>query len=90
MYATPSPDNSFEKYDEMRLHMAQLLSSHITDFDFPSRIAIRLDDAGIRRVKDLVQLKREDLIKINRLGEKTVNEIERILNRFDLSLGMII
>ena len=64
------------------------MSSSIVDFDIPMRIAIPLDNAGISRIKDLVVLTREDLLKINRLGEKAVCEIERILNEFDLSLGM--
>lgn len=88
MYVRPTPDNSFDKYDEMRLHMEQLLSAHIIEVDMPMRIAIPLDDAGISRLRDLVRLTREDLFKINRLGAKSVDEIERILERLDLSLGM--
>lgn len=68
--------------------MEQLLSSHITEFDIPMRIAIPLDDVGIRRLKDLVCLTRDDLLKINRVGEKSADELERILDRFGLSLGM--
>jgi len=90
MYRTPTLDTSFDKYDEMRLHMEQLLSSSITDFDIPMRIAIPLDGAGVRRLKDLVCLTRNDLLKVNRLGEKAANEVERILERFGLSLGMTI
>ena len=71
----------------MRLHMEQLLSSSITEFDIPMRIAIPLDNAGIRRLKDLVRLTREDLLKINRLGVKAADEIENTLSRFGLSLG---
>ncbi len=88
MYVTPSTDNSFDKYDEPRLHMEQLMSSSIIDFDIPMRIAIPLDDAGIRRLKDLVSLTRPELMKINRIGERAVSEIENILSRFDLYLGM--
>lgn len=88
MYAEPILEKSFDKYDEIRLHMEQLLSSSISDFDIPMRIAIPLDNVGIRRLKDLVRLTRDDLFKINRLGEKAVNEIEMILDRFSLSLGM--
>ena len=79
-------DNSFDKYDEMRLHMAQLLSASIIEFDIPMRIAIPLDNAGIRRLKDLVCLTREELLKINRIGEKAASEIESILHRFGLGL----
>lgn len=88
MYERPTPDNSFDKYDEVRLHMEQLLSAHIIEVDMPMRIAIPLDDAGISRLRDLVRLTREDLFKINRLGAKSVDEIERILERLGLSLGM--
>lgn len=87
MYTTITPDTSFDQYDEMRLHMEQLLSSSITVFDIPMRIAIPLDNAGIRRLKDLVRLTREDLLKINRLGVKAADEIENTLSRFGLSLG---
>ena len=88
MYAYPSEDNSFDKYDEMRLHMEQLLSSSILDFEIPMRIAIPLEGVGVKRLKELVVLKREDILKVNRLGEKAADEIERILDRFGLSLGM--
>lgn len=81
-------DNSFDKYDEMRLHMAQLLSASIVEFDMPMRIAIPLDNAGIRRLRDLVCLTREELLKINRIGEKAASEIESILHRLGLGLKM--
>ena len=68
--------------------MEQLLSASITDIDIPMRLVIPLDDAGIRRLKDLVQLTRDDLLKINRIGVTAANEIERILDRSGLSLSM--
>lgn len=86
MYTFPQSDSSFDKYDEMRLHMEQLFSSSITEFDIPMRIAIPLDNAGIRRIGDLVVLTREELLNINRLGKKAVDEIEKTLARFDLAL----
>lgn len=88
MYATPDTDTTFDKYDEMRLHMEQLLSTSILDIDMPMRIAIPLDNVGIRKLKDLVRLNREELLGIKRLGHKAVNEIEIILARYDLSLEM--
>lgn len=90
MHTTPTPDTSFDKYDEMRLHMEQLLSSSITEFDIPIRIAIPLENVGVRRLKDLVCLTRDDILKVNRLGEKSADEVEQILDRFGLSLGMSI
>lgn len=88
MYATPNTDTTFDKYDEMRLHMKQLLSASILDIDMPMRIAIPLDNVGIRKLKDLVKLSRKEVLGIKRLGKKAVDEIETILGRFDLCLGM--
>lgn len=90
MYTTPTTDTSFDKYDEMRLHMEQLLSSLIIDIELPMWIAIPLDNAGIRRLRDLVCLTREDLLKLKQIGVRAVNVIEQTLKRFDLSLGMSI
>lgn len=83
-------ETNFDKYDEMRLHMERLLSSSITELDMPMRIAIPLDIAGVRRLKDLVALSKDDLLNINRIGVKAADEIERILERFGLSLNMTI
>lgn len=90
MYSTPETDTTFDKYDEMRLHMAKLLSASIIDFDIPMRIAIPLDNAGIRRLGDLVKLSRKELLKVRRLGSKGADEVEKILDRFGLSLGMTV
>ena len=68
--------------------MEQLLSASIIDLDIPMKIAIPLDGIGVRRLKDLVRLSRGDLLKVNRIGQKSVDDIERILARFDLYLGM--
>ncbi len=90
MYSTSETDMTFDKYDEMRLHMAKLFSASIIDFDIPMRIAIPLDNAGIRRIGDLVKLTRKDLLKVRRLGSKGADEVEKILDGFGLSLGMAV
>lgn len=89
MYSTfiPTPDN-LDKYDEMRLHMEQLLSASLLDIDIPIRIAAPLEGIGVRRLRDLVRLTRKDILKVNRLGDKAIKEIEQTLGRLDLSLGM--
>ena len=90
MYSTSETDMTFDKYDEMRLHMAKLFSASIIDFDIPMRRAIPLDNAGIRRIGDLVRLTRKDLLKVRRLGSKGADEVEKILDGFGLSLGMAV
>lgn len=86
MYKYQSSDNSFDKYDEMRLHMNQLLSTSLLELDLPMRIAIPLDKAGIRHLRDIVCLTRDDLLQVDRIGLSAVTEIEHLLNRIDLSL----
>ncbi len=89
MYATPDTDRTFDKYDEMRLHMEQLLSASLLELDVPPRIAIPLGDAGIRRLKDLVRTNREELTTIKRIGTKAADKLEAMLNRYGLSFGII-
>ena len=89
MYATPDTDTTFDKYDEMRLHMEQLLSASLLELDVPPRIAIPLGDAGIRRLKDLVRTNREELTTIKRIGTKAADKLEAMLNRYGLSFGII-
>ena len=86
MINSPDTDNSFDKYDEYRLHMETLLSAPLVDFDIPARILIPLGDAGIRRLRDLVALTREELLKVNRMGVVSVEFLEKLLAYHYLSL----
>lgn len=92
MYVKAEPEsNNIDKYDELRLHWEKILSCSITDLDIPMRIAIPLDEnLGVRRIGDLLKLKREDLLKVKRIGPKSVDDLEKILHRFGYSLGMTI
>ena len=69
--------------------MEELLSSPLLDFDIPMRVAIPLEVAGIRKLRDLVSLNRDALLQINRIGVNAADDLERMLARYDLSLGMI-
>ncbi|MBS7409463.1 MAG: hypothetical protein KIG59_00690 [Muribaculaceae bacterium] len=80
--------HDFFYFDEKRKHWEKLLSASIIVLDLPMRIAYPLDDAKIRKIKDLVVKSRNDLLNINRLGVKAVDEIEHCLDRIGLSLGM--
>lgn len=86
MIQSPSRDNSFDMYDEYRLHMEALLSASLTDFDIPARILLPLGDAGIRRLRDLVKMTKKQLLSVNRMGVVSVAYLERFLASQDLSL----
>ena len=80
--------HDFFYFDERRLHWEKLLSASRIVLDLPPRISFPLDDAKIRKLQDLVVLSRNELLKVNRLGVKAVDEIEHCLSRIGLSLGM--
>lgn len=86
MYADPTTDNSFDKYDEPRLHMERLLKAHLVEFDLSLRILIPLESAGIRTLGDLVKQSKKSLRKIKNLGRISVSHLESFLSGQGLSL----
>lgn len=80
--------NEFDKYDEPRLHMEELLSHHLINFDIDIRTLCSLERAGITRLGQLVKLTRKELMKIRRLGIVSVDEIEKKVKWLGLELGM--
>ena len=85
MSSHSSPADSFDRYDEYRLHMEKLLSAPLFDFDLSPRILIPLDNKGIRRLGDLVKLSRKQLLGLERMGVVSVDALERILDSLGLS-----
>lgn len=81
-----SLSKQFEKFDEYRIHMETFLSAPLIDFDIPLRILIPLENAGIKRLRDLVSLTREELLAVPRLGIVAVEHLEKLLSHYDLSL----
>lgn len=80
-------DDSFNKYEEYRLHMETLLSASLTDFDIPARILIPLSQAGIRRLRDLVKMTKKELLSVSRMGDVSVKFLENFLASQNLSLA---
>ncbi|MEI3156169.1 MAG: DNA-directed RNA polymerase subunit alpha C-terminal domain-containing protein [Muribaculaceae bacterium] len=87
MIVSPQPDNSFDKYDEPRLHMEQLMKARLIEFDLSMRILCPLEKAGIRTLGDLVSRTRKDLRRISQLGRLSVDTIERFLADNGLALA---
>lgn len=87
MYCSPQIDNSFDKYDELRLHMETLHKAHLIEFDISLRILCPLEKAGIRTLGDLVKQTKKELRKIDQLGKISVDKLERFLADQGLSLA---
>lgn len=86
MYDTPTTDNSFDKYDEPRLHMEALLSTRLIEFDISIRILFLLESAGIKTLGDLTQQTRQSLRKISQIGTKSIDSLEKFLLYHGFSL----
>lgn len=87
MYNNPSSIDSFDKYDEPRLHMEKLMKARLIEFDLSLRILIPLEKAGIKTLGDLVRQSRTKLSKINQLGVLSLDILENLVRYMGLSLA---
>lgn len=86
MYATPTEENSLDKYEEPRLHMERLMRVRLVEFDLPLRILIPLESAGIKTLGDLTSKSKSDLRKIRSLGAVAIGKLMMFLDHYGLSL----
>ena len=77
-------DNSKE---EMH-HMRQLLDSRLQDMDLSIRALNCLRVAEVETLGQLVKYNRNDLLKFRNFGKKSLNELDELLERNNLTFGM--
>jgi len=75
-----------ELLNQNELHMAQVLGARLDELGIPTNVLRILKGREIRTLKDLCSLSRDDLLSIRFIGSANVDEIERILAKFDLRL----
>lgn len=85
-YLTSNIMQSFDKYDEPRLHMERLLKTRLIEFDLSTRILFPLEDAGIHTLGDLTKHSVDSLLRIPMLGKGRVAQISSFLSYHNLSL----
>ncbi len=66
--------------------MSEVLKTRIDTLDFSTRTLNALTDAGIRTLGGLARKKKEDLLEIEGMGEKGIQEIKRILGNYGITL----
>ena len=66
----------------------ELLDSSIFGFDWSIRAQKVFEAAEIKTVRDLVRLKRADLLKFRNMGKVTLKEIDEWLDRKHLEFGL--
>ncbi len=70
------------------MRLPQILFSLVKDLDLPVRCLNCLKNAQIVYLGDLVKKRESDLLKTPNFGRKSLNDINEVLGRFGLSLGM--
>jgi DNA-directed RNA polymerase subunit alpha len=65
---------------------AEMLKTRITELNLPQRVEAALDAASIRTVGGLVRKREDDLLAIEGLGQKGLQDIKRALSNLGLTL----
>lgn len=65
---------------------AEVLKTRITELSLPQRVEQALDNASIRTVGGLVRKREDDLLAIEGLGQKGLQDIKRSLSNLGLTL----
>ncbi len=65
---------------------AEVLKTRITELNLPERVEAALDNASIRTVGGLVRKREDDLLGIEGLGQKGLQDIKRALSNMGLTL----
>jgi DNA-directed RNA polymerase subunit alpha len=82
-----SPKKAVVKKDKKDDGLGPVGNLSAEEIGLPTRVANALVKAGYETVADLVKAKKNDLVKVRNLGEKSVKIIEAALGEKDLKLG---
>jgi DNA-directed RNA polymerase subunit alpha len=74
--------------DEQTLQLRKVLKTPLEDLDLSVRAFNCLKAAKINSLSELVQYEQEDLMKFRNFGQKSLSEIEQLLNERVLGFGM--
>jgi DNA-directed RNA polymerase subunit alpha len=81
--ADEAVDEDDKKSDE---DVSDVLKTRIDTLDFSTRTLNALTSANIRTVGGIARKKKEDLLEIEGMGEKGIQEIKRVLSNFGITL----
>ena len=81
-------DKKEDLVDEQTLQLRKMLKTPLEDLDLSVRAFNCLKAAKINSLSELVQYEQEDLMKFRNFGQKSLSEIEQVLNERGLHFGM--
>lgn len=82
----PTMESSRASREEKAPLDAEMLKTRITELNLPQRVEAALDNASIRTVGGLVRKREDDLLAIEGLGQKGLQDIKRALSNLGLTL----
>ena len=80
------PEEKPNLISEEKDNKNDFLSFAVDDTDIPTRIANVLKSAGIQTVSDLLETKREDILKIGGFGPSSLDTVNDVLKKQKLSI----
>ena len=84
---TMMPESRSAMREDRGMQMdAEVLKTRITELSLPQRVEMALDNASIRTVGGLVRKREDDLLAIEGLGQKGMQDIKRSLSNLGLTL----
>ncbi|MBP9757112.1 MAG: DNA-directed RNA polymerase subunit alpha [Candidatus Pacebacteria bacterium] len=86
MSPVPSSDVRMGLPEKVQPMDAEILKTRITELNMPQRVEMALDNASIRTVGGLVRKREDDLLAIEGLGQKGLQDIKRALSNLGLTL----
>ncbi len=78
--------DSAERSTERRPQDVDLLKTRVEDLELPPRVIRALSNSGIRTIGGLTRKREADLLEIEGLGQKAIEEIKKLLRRENLEL----
>lgn len=75
-----------EKSEDKKEDLTDILKTRVDTLDLTTRTLNALTGAGIRTVGGVARKKKEDLLEIEGIGEKGIQEIRRALSNFGITL----
>jgi DNA-directed RNA polymerase subunit alpha len=85
LYKEPSIQ---EEFDEISLHIRQLLKTRLVDLDLSVRALNCLKAAEVDTLGHLVSFNKHDLLKFRNFGKKSLTELENMVKSKGLDFGM--
>ena len=84
----PATESESKELDEESLRIRHLLLTKLSDIGLSVRAFNCLKAADIDTFADLVSYSRQELMKFRNFGRKSLNEIDLLVDKMNLTFGM--